>query len=168
MTRYRNDGEGIEAAAQAAGDGRYRVTLGAKTIEVAAEVLPDGRVRFVHADGRAVIAAVSRQPRARASWVSVAGTTVRLVEADVGGTRGGHHAGGSLEAPMPGKVVRVLVAVGDEVAKGQTLVAVEAMKMEHALKAPRAGRVTEVRAKVGELVQPGTPLVTLGELGDGA
>lgn len=174
MTRYRNDATetgGIEVAAHAAGDGRFRVTIGARTIEVHADVLPDGRLRFVDLaspaagspSGRQVIAAVTRQARARVTWVSTGGTTTRLVVADAAGARGARDAHGSLEAPMPGKVVRVHVAEGDLVVKGQTLVAVEAMKMEHALKAPRAGRVTAVRAKVGELVQPGTPLVTLGD-----
>ena len=170
MTRYRNDADGIEVAAHAAGDGCFRVTIGARTIEVHADVLPDGRLRFVDlaspaagSGGRQVIAAVTRQARARVTWVSTGGTTTRLVVADAAGARGARDAHGSLEAPMPGKVVRVHVAEGDLVVKGQTLVAVEAMKMEHALKAPRAGRVTAVRAKVGELVQPGTPLVTLGD-----
>ncbi len=167
MTRYRNDTDGIEVAAHAAGDGRYRVTIGARTIEVHAEVLPDGRIRFTDLAAspgvRTVLAAVTQRARARETWVSTGGVTTRLVVADAAGARGGRDAHGSLEAPMPGKVVRVHVAEGDLVAKGQTLIAVEAMKMEHALKAPRAGRVTAVRAKVGELVQPGTPLVTLGD-----
>jgi biotin carboxyl carrier protein len=172
MTRFRKDRDGtdgIEVAAQAAGDGRFRVTLDGRTIEVHAELLPDGRIRFVDLSGlsgphgRAVIAAVTREPRARVTWVSTGGVTARLVVADAAGARGGRDAHGSLEAPMPGKVVRVHVAEGDLVVKGQTLVAVEAMKMEHALKAPRAGRVTAVRAQLGELVQPGTPLVTLGD-----
>jgi len=51
-----------------------------------------------------------------------------------------HDAHGSLVAPMPGAVVRVDVAAGDEVAAGQTLVVVDAMKMEHAITAPRAAR----------------------------
>ena len=165
MTRYRNDTDGVEVTAHAMGDGRFRVTVGTRTIEVFAEQLPDGRIRFVDsaAGGRAVIAAVTRRARERDTWVSTGGVTTRLVVADAAGARGGRDAHGSLEAPMPGKVVRVHVAEGDLVVKGQTLVAVEAMKMEHALKAPRAGRVTAVRATVGELVQPGTPLVTLGD-----
>ncbi|MCC6623859.1 MAG: biotin/lipoyl-binding protein [Deltaproteobacteria bacterium] len=62
---------------------------------------------------------------------------------------------------MPGKVVKVLVQPGDVVTKGQPLLVVEAMKMEHALKAPRPGRVTLVRAAAGEQVVPGAPLVEL-------
>ena len=53
----------------------------------------------------------------------------------------------AVKAPMPGKVMRVLVAEGDEVAAGQGLVVVEAMKMQNEMKAPRAGRVVSVAVK---------------------
>ncbi len=56
---------------------------------------------------------------------------------------------------MPGRVVRVLVAVGDEVAHRQGLVVVEAMKMENELGAPRAGRVTEIAVAEGVSVEAG-------------
>ena len=64
-------------------------------------------------------------------------------------------------APMPGKVVRVLVKVGDLVDVGQGLVVVEAMKMQNEMKASRPGRVIEVRAGAGETVGAGDTLVVL-------
>jgi len=64
-------------------------------------------------------------------------------------------------APMPGRVVRVLVAVGDLVDTGQGLVVVEAMKMQNEMKASRPGRVIEIRAREGETVGPGDALVVL-------
>jgi len=64
-------------------------------------------------------------------------------------------------APMPGRVVRVLVAVGDPVETGQGLVVVEAMKMQNEMKASRPGRVIEIRAREGETVGPGDALVVL-------
>jgi biotin carboxyl carrier protein len=64
-------------------------------------------------------------------------------------------------APMPGKVVRVLVKVGDSVDAGQGLVVVEAMKMQNEMKASRPGRVIEVRAGAGETVGAGDTLVVL-------
>ncbi len=64
-----------------------------------------------------------------------------------------------LEVPMPGKVVRVLVKPGDEVARGQGVVIVEAMKMENELKAPRAARVAAVHVVEGQGVEKGTLLV---------
>ncbi len=62
-------------------------------------------------------------------------------------------------APMPGKVVRVLVAPGDEVAARQGLVVIEAMKMENELRSPRAGRVKEVRVSQGMSVEAGRVVV---------
>jgi acyl-CoA carboxylase subunit alpha len=70
---------------------------------------------------------------------------------------------GSLVAPMPGSVIRVGVAAGDEVHAGQPLVVVEAMKMEHTIAAPHAGRVAEVRVEAGEQVDTGRVLVVLEE-----
>jgi biotin carboxyl carrier protein len=67
-----------------------------------------------------------------------------------------------LVAPMPGLVVRVSVAVGDEVSAGQGLVVVEAMKMENELRSTSAGVVTAVRAVVGAAVEKGAVLVELG------
>jgi len=67
----------------------------------------------------------------------------------------------AVAAPMPGKVVRVLVAAGDTVEAGQGLMVVEAMKMQNEMKAPRAGRVLHVAAKEGETVAAGQVLMTL-------
>ncbi|HEY3587060.1 MAG TPA: biotin/lipoyl-containing protein, partial [Myxococcaceae bacterium] len=64
-------------------------------------------------------------------------------------------------APMPGKVVRVLVAPGDPVTEGQGLVVVEAMKMENELKSPKAGTVVEVFAKEGSAVEANAKLLTV-------
>jgi pyruvate carboxylase subunit B len=66
-----------------------------------------------------------------------------------------------LKAPMPGLVVRINVAAGDEVAAGQGLVAIEAMKMENELRAAAAGRVKAVRVAVGEAVEKGQLLVEM-------
>ncbi|GMG84018.1 acetyl/propionyl/methylcrotonyl-CoA carboxylase subunit alpha [Paralimibaculum aggregatum] len=71
-------------------------------------------------------------------------------------------AGGeSIAAPMPGLVKLVSAAPGAEVAEGEALFVLEAMKMEHTLRAPRAGRVAEVLAAVGDQVTDGTLLLTL-------
>jgi len=76
---------------------------------------------------------------------------------------GGRGAGGlqTVAAPMPGKVVRVLVAAGDEVAAGQGVVVVEAMKMQNEMKAARAGRVLAMHVKEGATVVAGEVLATI-------
>jgi biotin carboxyl carrier protein len=73
-------------------------------------------------------------------------------------------AGGPLEirAIIPGRIVAVAVATGDTVEAGQTLLAVEAMKMQNELRAPRAGTVTRVPAGAGATVEVGDVLVVLG------
>ena len=68
-------------------------------------------------------------------------------------------AGGRLTAPMPGKVVAVLVEAGQEVKKGDPLVIMEAMKMEHTIAAPSSGLVEEVLYAVGDQVTDGAPLL---------
>jgi biotin carboxyl carrier protein len=66
-----------------------------------------------------------------------------------------------VKAPMPGRVVRVLAAVGDEVEEGQGVVVIEAMKMQNELKSPKAGRVVRVAAGVGDTVGSGDVLVVV-------
>jgi biotin carboxyl carrier protein len=77
---------------------------------------------------------------------------------------GGHGGEGvqPVAAPMPGKVVRVLVAAGDTVAAGQGLLVVEAMKMQNELKASRAGTVLSIAAREGATVAAGEVLATIG------
>jgi propionyl-CoA carboxylase alpha chain len=70
-------------------------------------------------------------------------------------------APGSLHAPMPGKVIRVDVAAGDEVKAGQVLLVLEAMKMEHTLRAPHDGTVIEVDPRPGDQVEAGAILLVV-------
>ena len=65
----------------------------------------------------------------------------------------------AVSAPMPGKVVRILTAEGEEVRQGQGLVVVEAMKMQNELGSPKSGRVRAVRVAEGQAVDSGEPLV---------
>jgi len=66
-----------------------------------------------------------------------------------------------VKAPMPGRVVRLLVEVGEEVEEGQGVVVIEAMKMQNELKSPKAGRVIRVGAAVGDTVGSGDVLVVV-------
>ena len=68
---------------------------------------------------------------------------------------------GSLLAPMPGTVVRVAVAEGDEVEAGAVVLVLEAMKMQHTITAPSAGRVTTLNAQPGQQVAAGDVLAVV-------
>jgi propionyl-CoA carboxylase alpha chain len=70
-------------------------------------------------------------------------------------------AEGALVAPMPGSVVRVGVSVGDKVTRGQGLVWLEAMKMEHTISAPADGVVTELAVAAGQQVEVGVVLAVV-------
>jgi len=75
---------------------------------------------------------------------------------------GSQLAAGALVAPLPGTVVKVAVSVGDVVDAGDTLIAIEAMKMEHEVRAAVGGTVTEIHVAAGEQVEAGRLLVVLG------
>jgi acetyl/propionyl-CoA carboxylase alpha subunit len=82
----------------------------------------------------------------------------RVPPSDEAGDEGGD---GAIRSPMPGKVTQLSVKAGDAVTKGQALVTLEAMKMEHALSAPFDGKVEAVGVKLGDQVSEGAVLVTL-------
>lgn len=100
--------------------------------------------------------------RGDARWVFHDGRAYELtVEAASpgGGRRRSAHHHGPLTAPMPATVIGVHVAPGDRVSRGQTLVVLEAMKMELPLRASGDGVVRAVHCREGQLVQPGASLV---------
>jgi 3-methylcrotonyl-CoA carboxylase alpha subunit len=68
---------------------------------------------------------------------------------------------GELAAPMPGKIIAVLVERGDRVEKDEPLLILEAMKMEHTIRAPARGRVARILCRVGEQVGEGAELIEL-------
>jgi biotin carboxyl carrier protein len=114
-------------------------------------------------DGRPYRALVARV-RERGSERVLVAIAGRVYAFETGDESGGQHAGagsGTVAAPMPGKVVAVLVAVGDTVAVGQPLVVLEAMKMESTLAAEVAGRVATVAAVAGATVAGGDVLVEI-------
>ena len=94
----------------------------------------------------------------RTAMVTVNGRRSRRAAADAAGHA---HGAASVVAPMPGRVVRVLVKAGDVVAVRQAVVVVEAMKMENELRAPKAGKVREVAATPGMPVEAGRVLMVI-------
>jgi biotin carboxyl carrier protein len=69
---------------------------------------------------------------------------------------------GTIKSPLPGIIVDIKVNVGDEVAKGQTVAILEAMKMENNIAAPIAGKVTEIKVAQGDSVLEGVVILTIG------
>ncbi|WP_353142729.1 acetyl/propionyl/methylcrotonyl-CoA carboxylase subunit alpha [Paracoccus sp. (in: a-proteobacteria)] len=146
--------EGGEALLEVLGPGSARVTLDGGTHEIGYEGgrwWVDGsprRSRIVnHAAGSSVFG----------------GRSLTLVPLDPL-ARGGDEAGGGLTlSPMPGLVKAIFVAAGQQVAAGERLAILEAMKMEHTLMAARDGRVAEVLAQAGDQVEAGAALIRLEE-----
>ena len=93
-------------------------------------------------------------------WRGAETTTFILVD-ERESSAGAAHVAGSLTTPLPGVVIRVDVKVGDRVRAGDTLVVVEAMKMEHAIRAPHDGVVRAVKYQAGERVPEGAALIEL-------
>lgn len=91
------------------------------------------------------------------------GDTVVLQRLDRHVDDGHEGHGGGLTAPMPGKIIAVAVKTGDSVEKGQALLVMEAMKMEHTITAPAAGVVTGIFYALGDQVSEGVALIALGE-----
>jgi glutaconyl-CoA/methylmalonyl-CoA decarboxylase subunit gamma len=103
-----------------------------------------------------------RRPGADAVVVAAEVTDARRASIVAPARPAGAAAPVVVRSPIPGRVVKVLVKAGDAAAAGQTLVVLEAMKMENELRAPRAGRVLDVRCTEGATVESGQDLVTVG------
>ncbi|MDQ7858250.1 MAG: biotin/lipoyl-containing protein [Armatimonadota bacterium] len=162
-----------------------RLAFGDDVFEV--ELLEDAAAVTARCAGREIT--VSVVPLGGGAYAVVAGGRRRVVHYATDGTTAllqldGHvygfrlAAGGpapprtpahqqDLRAPMPGQVTRVYVDVGQEVAPGDPLFAVEAMKMEHVVRASAAGRVTRVRATPGARVDAGELVVEVAEVEEG-
>jgi len=148
----------LEATVHFARDG-LRLALPGGQVAAAAEPLPDGRLAIRLGDA-GFAARVLRQGLDR--WVVVEGASYRLtLEDPFKGLAGEAAASGRIVAPMPGKVIAVLVQAGDAVAEGLPLLRLEAMKMEHTLTAPHDGVVEALGCAVGDLVEEGAELAVV-------
>jgi biotin carboxyl carrier protein len=136
------DSESLHSVARVE-PGVYSVLLDGRSFEV--RIIPAQDGLRIEMNGRRFTAEV-RDPRDRGQRSGAALGTGRQ----------------NIRAPMPGKVIRVLVREGDEVEVGQGLVVVEAMKMQNEMKALRGGRVADVRVRGGETVAAGDTLVVIG------
>ncbi len=117
---------------------KYRVTVNGKAYDVDVEEMGAGAPAAAPAPAPAPAAAPAATP------APVAG------------------GAGSIEAPMPGKVLKILVSQGAPVTAGQLVLILEAMKMENEIYAPTAGTVTQVGCKEGDSVNTGDTLLVIG------
>jgi biotin carboxyl carrier protein len=146
--------------------------------------LSDARVRYLRETGECVeleysiaatetgqwsVLASSRSYAARLlanGEVSVNGRVYRVEIFDPRNMRGRRRAADNegrqtIVAPMPGRVIRVLIEAGQDVEAGQGLIVVEAMKMQNEMKSPKAGRVVEVKTSAGATVAAGEILAVV-------
>jgi biotin carboxyl carrier protein len=171
-TRYQVTVDGraraIEIAAAVSPDGRLAVTVDGRERSVDARPLGNGlwsildgsTVRMLQISGNGAkvtieIGAPDGEPRTVVAEVAApqAGATEPGARADVGPA--------SLHAPIPGRLVKILVKAGDRVSASQPLLVLEAMKMENEVRAPRAGTVKTIHVAEGAVVDAGQILVSL-------
>jgi biotin carboxyl carrier protein len=157
--------EAMPVDIEPAGENRFKLTHNGRTFLVDALTLDHGAVSML-VDGTSY--SVEFDEAGDEVQVMVRGQLSRIDVADErrlrlrAGTAGFSVEGKQvIVAPMPGKVVKVLVKLGDEVKEGQGLVVVEAMKMENELKSPKAGKVVELPAKEGTAVEINAKLVVV-------
>jgi len=140
--------------------GKYRVAIDGSEYIVEVRRLDDTSLMLV-IDGRSHCVAIARNGKER--LVAIAGEVYRFTPET--GTVAGHHVGAlaapEIIAPMPGKVLQVLVKAGDRVAANDGLLVLEAMKMENRIVAEAGGTVTDVRIADGDTVQGGQVLVVI-------
>lgn len=153
------DGARIPFALQVKGE-RLSVRVGEERFEPDVRPLGPGRFALRSEHGTRVFHCVRDGDALYLFWE---GRVYRLTDEGEGRPAAARHASGALEAPMPGRVIKLSVETGQDVEKGQEVLVVEAMKMENALRAPRAGRVSAIHARVGDMVAPGRVLVEIGE-----
>ena len=154
--RLRAAGEVVDTDAQADG-ADWRLRINGRELVGSAELGADGRLE-VELDGarwRAGVAAFGDQlhlftPRGRYQVQRIDPLAIAAAEDEVGDV---------LTAPMPGRIVRQLIAAGDRVGRGAPLLVLEAMKMEHTIVAPGDGRVAALRYAEGDQVEEGAVLL---------
>jgi len=139
------DGRSVDNDVVVLDDGSLSIRINGKVLDLTVEGSPPD-VGVVASGHRAYVRVESERHRAAAAARRTGGSGHEKVVA----------------APMPGRVVKILVNVGDEVKQGQGVAVIEAMKMENELKAKGAGTVAEIHVRAGEAIESGAKLITFG------
>jgi acetyl/propionyl-CoA carboxylase alpha subunit len=135
------DGRPLEVDLEETGSDFFSLLLGGRSYEVGLERRPGGYVVVLEDD--VILVEIVDAGRGLAAPKAATSGQVRLV------------------APMPGKIVRILVDLGQAVAQGQGIAVIEAMKMENEIRSPRGGCVRELPLKEGQTVDTGTLLAVV-------
>jgi 3-methylcrotonyl-CoA carboxylase alpha subunit len=156
--RYR-DGEKLVTVRAMTGEGHYMLGLPDRRIHVAGSIDADGAIRLLIDDKRRIGGRVVADGDAR--YVLSDGRERRLLLEDPDAGASPREAGaGLLTAPLPATVTAVHVEAGRKVSRGDALLVLEAMKMEHVIAAPRDGTVARVHFRAGDQVEEGAELIT--------
>ena len=138
----------------------YRISIEAKTVVAQILQAQGGRLDLL-IDGKRITAHISSEDNRH--WVTIEGQTIVLTKSSGSRkNRGGHaHTAGELTAPMPGQIRAVNVSEGEAVTRGQTLLLLEAMKMEIRVQAPQDGVVKKLFIQQGQTVEREQMLVEI-------
>jgi len=145
----------------------YRISLDGETHEVDAVRVGVWGLSLLHREtSRSREVQVAPAAAAGELLVTIGGRTITVTVNGSRSRRAGAEGGSAdgeqaVTAPMPGRVVRLLVAQGDQVAARQGVAVVEAMKMENELRSPKAGRVKDVNVRAGDSVEAGRVLLVV-------
>lgn len=147
---YQHNGESYSVNLEAQPDGSYIASIGERQYVVQAEAVADGWLLQQSGQRARVYTAALNNER----FIHVEGQAYTLTVPDARSSRRRQAGSGAdaLTAKMPGQVLDVRVAEGDSVEKGQTLVIMEAMKMEIRVAAPTDGRIRRIHVAIGDVV----------------
>ena len=134
---------------------RYKVTVNGTAYDVLVEDMGGAQAAYAPvAQAAAPAVAPSAAPQPAAAPVPAPSAAAAPAPTPAGAS--------VVEAPMPGKILKISVAVGASVSSGDVLLILEAMKMENEISAPAGGTVREIRAREGDSVNTGDVLIVLG------
>ncbi|MGH6943678.1 MAG: biotin/lipoyl-containing protein, partial [Geminicoccaceae bacterium] len=162
--RFRDGDQVIEARAWTLGSG-YRLEIEGQELEAAGHLDAGGRLTAT-LDSESLHAGVALRQNELHLFTARGRIVVERVD-PLAAAEGVEEAAGLLSAPMPGRIIRQLVAVGERVEAGTPLLVLEAMKMEHTIAAPAAGRVRALHFAEGDQVEEGVVLLDFEGAADG-